>query len=182
MSASLQLPKAIEAIQTAAKRGESLTRQLLTFSRKQVMQPQELELNEIVSDVAKMLQRILGEDISLQFHYSPNLPPVHADSGMMEQVLLNLAVNARDAMPNGGKLTIETTNAFLDESYPAVELQYLEEGAAVGGETVPAQAAGHVELVEQIADLGEDGDRGRQADCGMELPSVAASVSPDAAT
>jgi PAS domain S-box-containing protein len=98
----------LQQISAASERAANLTRQLLTFSRKQVLQPQELDLNEVISDIAKMLQRILGEDIGLHFNYSPTLRPVHADSGMIEQVLMNLAVNARDAMPRGGRLNIST--------------------------------------------------------------------------
>ena len=90
----------------AAERAAGLTRQLLTFSRRQMMQPRQLDLNHVVSNMTKMLGRILGEDIALQFNYSPNLPLVHADEGMIEQILLNLAVNSRDAMPTGGQLTI----------------------------------------------------------------------------
>ena len=107
--------EALQEISAAAERAANLTRQLLTFSRKQVMQLQELELNTVISDVAKMLHRILGEDISLHFNYGPNLPPVHADAGMMEQILLNLAVNARDAMPRGGALNISTEIARINE-------------------------------------------------------------------
>jgi CheY-like chemotaxis protein/two-component sensor histidine kinase len=93
-----------------------LTRQLLLFSRKQVMQPANLDLNEVVGNLTKMLQRILGEDIALRSEYGPNLPLVRADAGMLEQVLLNLAVNSRDAMPNGGRLTIATSEETVDES------------------------------------------------------------------
>ena len=95
-----------EQIYQAAERAAGLTRQLLTFSRRQMMQPKQLDLNSVVSNMTKMLARILGEDIALQFNYSPNLPALHADTGMMEQILLNLAVNSRDAMPAGGQLTI----------------------------------------------------------------------------
>ncbi len=95
-----------EQIAQAAERAAGLTRQLLTFSRRQMMQPKQLDLNTVVSNMTKMLGRILGEDIELQFNYSRSLPLVHADVGMMEQVLLNLAVNSRDAMPSGGQLII----------------------------------------------------------------------------
>jgi PAS domain S-box-containing protein len=100
------VPSAEQIVQ-AADRAAALTRQLLTFSRRQMMQPKQLDLNLIVSNMTKMLGRILGEDIVLQFNYFPNLPLVHADAGMMEQVLLNLAVNSRDAMRAGGQLTIK---------------------------------------------------------------------------
>jgi PAS domain S-box-containing protein len=96
-----------EQISQAAERAATLTRQLLTFSRRQMMQPKILDLNGVVSHMTRMLGRILGEDIALQFNYSPILPQVRADVGMMEQVLLNLAVNSRDAMPSGGRLTIQ---------------------------------------------------------------------------
>ena len=90
----------------AAERAASLTRQLLAFGRRQVMQPRPLDLNEIVTNMSKMLGRILGEDIALQTNYWPEPPRITGDSGMMEQVLLNLAVNARDAMPAGGRLSL----------------------------------------------------------------------------
>lgn len=95
-----------EQICQAAERAAGLTRQLLTFSRRQMMQPKQLDLNQTVSNMTKMLGRILGEDISFQCNYSPDTPAIHADVGMIEQILLNLAVNSRDAMPIGGQLTI----------------------------------------------------------------------------
>jgi len=91
----------------AAERAATLTRQLLAFSRRQVMQPRHLDMNEVVGNMTKMLARILGEDIALQLNYFPQPALVQADSGMMEQVLLNLAVNSRDAMPKGGLLTVK---------------------------------------------------------------------------
>jgi two-component system cell cycle sensor histidine kinase/response regulator CckA len=99
----------IREIANAARRAADLTRQLLTFSRKEVLQVQVVDLNEVVANIGKMLRRILGEDISLETNFSPSLPAVQADLGMMEQVLLNLAVNSRDAMPKGGRLRITTT-------------------------------------------------------------------------
>jgi PAS domain S-box-containing protein len=101
----------------AAERAAGLTRQLLVFSRKQVMQPAHLNLNEVVGNMTKMLQRILGEDIALQSDYTPILPLVFADAGMIEQVLLNLAVNARDAMPSGGQLMIATASKTIGQEY-----------------------------------------------------------------
>lgn len=100
---------AIRQVIEAAERAAGLTRQLLMFSRKQIMRLASLDLNEVVGNMTKMLQRILGEDISLRSEYSPNLPLIQADAGMLEQVLLNLAVNARDAMPAGGQLVVKTS-------------------------------------------------------------------------
>ena len=98
--------RSAQQIVQAANRAAALTRQLLTFSRRQVMQPQRLDCNEVVANMSKMLGRIMGEDIALQMSYWPQPAQLHADASMMEQVLLNLAVNARDAMPRGGQLSI----------------------------------------------------------------------------
>ncbi len=96
-------------IARAAERAAALTRQLLTFSRRQLLQPRLLDLNEVIADISKMLGRILGEDITLELRYHPEPAFVHADSGMIEQVLMNLAVNSRDAMPKGGRLLVEVS-------------------------------------------------------------------------
>lgn len=104
-------------INQAADRAATLTRQLLAFSRKQVLQPEIVNLNEVVSNVKKMLGRLIGEDIILETFLVPDLGRVEADVGQLEQVIINLAVNARDAMPSGGRLTIETANIDLDEFY-----------------------------------------------------------------
>ena len=106
-----------QEIASAAERASSLTRQLLAFSRKQMLAPQIVNLNDVVTENLKMLTRLIGEDIDLVMVPSPNLWPVRADAGQIEQVIMNLAVNARDAMPSGGKLTIETSNVTLDEDY-----------------------------------------------------------------
>lgn len=103
----------VEQIQRAADRAAALTQQLLAFSRKQVLQPKVLDLNESVADIQKMLARVIGEDIELFASLHPSLAPVKADPGQIEQVLMNLAINARDAMPHGGKLTMETSNVEL---------------------------------------------------------------------
>ena len=104
-------------IRKAAERAASLTHQLLAFSHQQVLQPKELALNDIVADIEKMLRRLIGEDIDLATVLEPQLGLVKADPGQIEQVILNLAVNARDAMPQGGKLTIETANVYVDAGY-----------------------------------------------------------------
>ena len=109
----------IEEIRKAGQRAASLTRQLLAFSRKQVLDPKVLELNRVAADLEKMLRRLIGEDIDLLQVLAPDLGLVKADSGQIEQVIMNLVVNARDAMPSGGKLTIETANVELDEEYAA---------------------------------------------------------------
>jgi PAS domain S-box-containing protein len=100
----------------AAERAANLTRQLLTFSRRQPMQAKDLDLNEVVANITRMLQRLIGEDIALETRYAPGEAPIHADPGMMEQVLVNLAVNSRDAMPKGGRLIIETAPVVLTET------------------------------------------------------------------
>ena len=107
----------VQEIINASDRASSLTRQLLAFSRKQVLQPQVLDLNADVSNMDKMLRRMIGEDIELVTLLAKDLGRVKADPGQIEQVILNLAVNAKDAMRSGGKLTIETANVKLDENY-----------------------------------------------------------------
>ena len=102
-------------IQLAAKKASALTRQLLTFSRRQVVQPQVLDLNEIVAGMERMLHRVIGEDVELVAVRDPALRRVRIDPGQVEQVIMNLAVNARDAMPQGGRLTIETGNVDIGE-------------------------------------------------------------------
>ena len=99
----------------ASERASALTRQLLAFSRKQVLQPKLLDMNQVVSEVSKMLRRLIGENIEVHLRTATALWPVKVDRGQMEQALLNLALNARDAMPDGGQLTIETRNAEISE-------------------------------------------------------------------
>jgi two-component system cell cycle sensor histidine kinase/response regulator CckA len=112
----------VEEINKAARRAAELTRQLLMFSRQQVIEAQNLDLNEVLGDMERMLRRILGEQLQLTAMLEPTLGQVRADRGNIEQVIMNLVVNARDAMPTGGKLTIETENVVLDESFVRVHL------------------------------------------------------------
>ncbi|HEV8401050.1 MAG TPA: response regulator [Gemmatimonadales bacterium] len=109
----------LDEIRKAAQRAAALTRQLLAFSRKQVLEPRALDVNVLVDNMDKMLRPILGENVELRAIPAPNLHAVRADPNQIEQVILNLAINARDAMSKGGKLTIETANVDLDEHYAA---------------------------------------------------------------
>lgn len=114
---------AVEAIREAGARAAELTRQLLTFSRKAIVEPKVLDLNDVVAQSAKLLKRLIGEDVTLTTVLAPDLAPVKADLSQIEQAVMNLAVNARDAMPDGGRLTIETCNVRLysdDVAYPDI--------------------------------------------------------------
>jgi PAS domain S-box-containing protein len=115
------LPEAVgessRQIALAAERAANLTRQLLLFSRKQILQPQLLNLNEVVNDLSKMLRALLGEQVALKRHMPEELASVYADPSMMEQILVNLSVNARDAMPRGGTLSISTYSVEIDVGY-----------------------------------------------------------------
>ena len=121
----------VEEILAAGRRAASLTRQLLAFSRQQVLAPKILDLNSVITDTEKMLRRVIGEDVDLRTVLTPNLGRVKADHSQIEQVILNLAVNARDAMPHGGKLTIRTENTELDDlavraySFPVKKGRYV---------------------------------------------------------
>jgi PAS domain S-box-containing protein len=131
----------VEQIQKAGERAASLTRQLLAFSRKQTIQPTLLNLNSVVRGMEKLLHRLIGEDIAIVARLAPDLGTVEADAGQLEQLILNLAVNARDAMPQGGKLTLETKNvdrpaeirseASSGETGPHVQLEVRDTGIGI---------------------------------------------------
>ena len=147
LQARVGLNPQLTSIQMAAERAARLTRQLLAFSRQQVLAAQTLNLGELVVNITEMLSRLVGEDIDLQVTHAPALRPIFADPGQLEQVLLNLVVNARDAMPDGGTLSIEVQNADLDRDY---------------AEAHPEVAAGpHVVLA--VSDTGVGMDKATQA-------------------
>ena len=139
--------ESLHQVLAAADRAANLTRQLLTFSRKQVIQLQRLDVNEIISRVAKLLRRVIGEDVHLRFDYSPMPALVKADAGMLEQALMNFAINARDAMPHGGTLavateiitTTEVQRAFHPEARPGqfVRLTIEDTGGGIAVEHLP---------------------------------------------
>ena len=138
------VPEVLE-IRRAAARAAALTNQLLAFSRQQVLAPKVLDLNDLVQNMSNILRRLLGEDVDLRLQLEPNLGQVKADPNQLEQVIMNLAVNARDAMPEGGKLTLETANTVLDEQYaathesvrpgPYVRLAVTDTGAGMDDQT-----------------------------------------------
>jgi signal transduction histidine kinase len=107
----------LEQVKSAAQRAANLTRQLLTFSRRQVIAPVDLDLNDVIGNLMQMIRRLIGEHIQLEFLPGYGLHTIHADRGQIEQVLMNLCVNARDAMPEGGKITIATENIVLDRPF-----------------------------------------------------------------
>jgi len=113
----------VQRIQSAGQRAINLTKQLLAFSRREIVEPQVLDLNRVLAELNTMLQRLIGEDIELTLLPAGNLWPVKIDPTQVEQIVVNLAVNARDAMPSGGKLTIETANVTLDAAYAARHLE-----------------------------------------------------------
>lgn len=137
----------LEEINKAGLRASDLTRQLLAFSRRQVLQPRIVNLNDIFTGMEKMLRRVIGEDVELSFLAAPGLRRVMADPGQMEQVIMNLAVNSRDAMPRGGKLTIETAEVVLDGRYAA--------------DHVGVTPGPHIMLA--VSDTGDGMDRATQA-------------------
>ena len=124
----------LQEIRAAGTRAAALTQQLLAFSRKQVLEPRVLDLNTVVSGISKMLRRTIGEDVDLVTRLAPELGPVRADPVQMEQVLLNLAVNARDAMPDGGRLTIETSNVRAARAGAGVRIRVEDDGVGMSDE------------------------------------------------
>jgi len=140
-----EVHEAIADIAQNAARASALTRQLLAFSRRQTIQVKDVNMNVVVDDLTRMLNRILGEDIDVEFHYAPRPAYVRADPGMIEQVLLNLVVNARDAMPLGGHLSIEVSlvEGAVDSGRPArpigswVCLRVTDTGSGIAGEHLP---------------------------------------------
>ncbi len=131
LAAGDKLYNNLQRIHQSATSAAGLTRQILAFSRKQVLEVQPLDLNRVIVEFQAILQRIIGEDIEVRTCFEPNLCLVVADKGQIEQVLLNFAVNARDAMPTGGKLTIETANVYLDEEYVVKHIGTLSAGEYV---------------------------------------------------
>ncbi|HMA86978.1 MAG TPA: AAA family ATPase [Desulfosalsimonadaceae bacterium] len=122
-----KLKKHVADIKNAAELSASLTRQLLAFSRRQMLETTHINLNTVVTDVEKMLKRLIGENIQLITHLAPDLKTINADFGQMEQIIMNLAINARDAMPDGGRLYIETANVIIDAAY-CQEVKYAKPG------------------------------------------------------
>ena len=111
------MSESVQGIARAAERGSKLTSQLLAFSRRNVLRLQSVDLNEVLTSLSSLLHRTLGEDITYQFDYASELPPIHADRGLIEQVFMNLAVNARDAMQRGGQLVLTTSLVEIDSAY-----------------------------------------------------------------
>jgi len=140
--------EALREITEASRRAATLTRQLLAFSRKQILQPRVLDLNALVAGTEKMLRRLIGEDVALRTRLQPNLGAIKADPGQLEQILMNLAVNARDAMPQGGELTFETENVDIHETY-----------SGLGG--VQVHSGGYVRLT--VTDTGQGMDEETQS-------------------
>ncbi len=138
----------LREITEASRRAVALTRQLLAFSRKQILQPRVLDLNDLVAGTGKMLRRLIGEDVKLETRLQPNVAAIKADPGQLEQILMNLAVNARDAMPQGGELTFTTENVAIHETHPGI-----------GG--VQVHSGGYVRLT--VADTGQGMDEETQS-------------------
>jgi len=143
------LRDSVEQILAAGRRSADLTRQLLAFSRRQTLQPVVLDLNTVIRNMEPMLHRLIREDIQLEFVLTPDLARVKADPGQVEQVLVNLTVNARDAMPDGGHVTIETANVELDDDYVRTHVdvrpgKYVRLAVSDTGLGMDAQTAAHI--------------------------------------
>jgi nitrogen-specific signal transduction histidine kinase/ActR/RegA family two-component response regulator len=139
----------VERIRKISDRAAALTRQLLTFSRKQVTRPEVLDLNDVINNIDKMLRQIISNDIDLVTLLEPELGQINADPGQLEQIIMNLVLNARDAMPHGGTLTVETANVELDELYTRQRVD-LEPGKYVmlaisdTGHGIPEEVKSHI--------------------------------------
>jgi two-component system cell cycle sensor histidine kinase/response regulator CckA len=139
------LRKHVHDLRDSAKRAAMLTKQLLAFSRKQVLQPVNLNLNTVVTDMERLIARLIGEDISVTSNLVEDLPQIKADKSQLEQIIMNLAVNARDAMPQGGKIIIETSVVYLDKkcpqqyskikTHPHIQLSITDTGTGMSAET-----------------------------------------------
>ena len=137
----------LDQVAGSADRAAALTRQLLTFSQRQIFQPVNLDLNDVVLDVSKMIGRVVGRDVDVVADLSPKLPEIHADAGMIEQALVNLAVNSRDAMPNGGRMIISTSVRLVNDEEaarhsnvvpgPYVSLGFADSGCGIASEHLP---------------------------------------------
>jgi two-component system cell cycle sensor histidine kinase/response regulator CckA len=118
-----ELRHKVGQIDLAAEHASALTRQLLAFSRQQVLHPEPTDLNNVVDSTLELAERVINEQIDLRRQLGPDLPPVHVDRGQLQQVILNLCINARDAMPQGGTISVRTSRAVLDEAYASVHLE-----------------------------------------------------------
>jgi two-component system cell cycle sensor histidine kinase/response regulator CckA len=146
-SVTPEMAESLQEISAASERAANLTRQLLLFSRKQVAQLQDVDLNELITNTAKLLRRVLREDVTLHFNYAASLPKVRGDSGMLEQILMNLVVNARDAMPRGGRISISTSSVQVNEAHVRTNpearvgqficLRVSDTGAGISPEVLP---------------------------------------------
>jgi PAS domain S-box-containing protein len=139
----------IESIQDSADRAANLTRQMLAFARRQMIEPRVLDINELITNLNRMLRRLIGEDIQLVTDLAPAVSSIKADPGQLEQVLLNLVVNARDAMPEGGTLTLRTENVSLDAAYTSRHLNlvpgdYVKVSVRDTGTGIPDDAREHI--------------------------------------
>jgi signal transduction histidine kinase len=139
----------VEEIRRAAERAESVTRQLLAFSRKQLLEPRVFSLQETIGTLQRMLERLLGPAITLTTAIAPDLPPVYGDPGQIQQALVNLAVNARDAMPDGGQLTVQGTRVRIDDAHaraqpPLVAGDYVEIAVSDTGRGMSAETQRHI--------------------------------------